>query len=151
MAKASWLIVIFGEQGMSLLPTTLGLGWNWTRWRLLRPLRPLYPAPVAWRLGQFAPRVTKSDDEPDCYVLDKGHNRGGTGRGDGGGPGEESATERCSPSELAPQEGLRALAECSLRTQGVGQAAGTRDAKQRDLACSFHFDLQLDGHDHCRA
>jgi hypothetical protein len=35
------------------------------RWRLLRHLLPLSPAPAAWRLSQFAPRVTKSDDEPD--------------------------------------------------------------------------------------
>jgi hypothetical protein len=56
--------ISFGEQGMGLLPTTLGLGSKWTRWRLLRHLRPLYPAPAAWRLSQFAPRITKSDDEP---------------------------------------------------------------------------------------
>jgi hypothetical protein len=54
------LFVIFGEQGMGLLPTTLGLGSNWTRWRLLRHLLPLYPAPAARRLSQFPPRITKS-------------------------------------------------------------------------------------------
>src|SRR5262245_32058219 len=61
LANNSWLIVIFGEQGMGLLPTTRGLGSKWTRWRLLRHLRPLYPAPAAWRLSQLAPRLTKND------------------------------------------------------------------------------------------
>jgi hypothetical protein len=49
---------------MGLLPATLGIGSNWTRWRLLRHLLPLYPAPAAWRLSQLAPRITKSDEEP---------------------------------------------------------------------------------------
>ena len=46
--------ISFGEQGMGLLPATLGIGSDWTRWRLLRHLRPLYPAPAAWRLSQLA-------------------------------------------------------------------------------------------------
>jgi hypothetical protein len=46
---------------MGLLPATFGIGSNWTCWRLLRHLRPLYPAPAAWRLSQLAPRITKSD------------------------------------------------------------------------------------------
>jgi hypothetical protein len=69
MANASWLFVIFGEQGVGLLPATLGLGSKWTRWRLLRHLRPLYPAPAAWRLSQFALRITKSDDDPASFTL----------------------------------------------------------------------------------
>ncbi len=60
----SWLFVSFGEQGMGLLPATLGIGSDWTRWRLLRHLLPRYPAPAAWRLSQLAPRLTKSDDDP---------------------------------------------------------------------------------------
>jgi hypothetical protein len=58
------LFVIFGEQGTGLLPATLGVGSNWTRWRLLGHLLPLYPAPAAWRLSQLALRITKSDDDP---------------------------------------------------------------------------------------
>jgi len=60
--------VIFGEQGMGLLPATLGIGSNWTCWRLLKHLRPLYLAPVAWCLSQLVPRITKNDDEPTCFT-----------------------------------------------------------------------------------
>jgi hypothetical protein len=66
--RALWLIVTFGEQGMGLLPATLGLSSNGTRWRLLNHLRPLYPAPVAWRLSQLALRITKTDDEPALFT-----------------------------------------------------------------------------------
>ncbi len=59
--KQCGLFVSFGEHGMGLLPATLGIGSDWTRWRLLRHLLPLYPAPAAWRLSQLAPRLTKSD------------------------------------------------------------------------------------------
>ena len=65
----SWLFVIFGEQGMGLLPATLEIGSNWTRWGFLRHPLPLYPAPVAWRLSQLAPRITKSDDDPNGIKL----------------------------------------------------------------------------------
>jgi hypothetical protein len=68
MATASWLFVIFGEQGIDLLPATLGIGSNWTCRRLLRHLLPLYLAPTAWRLSQFAPRITKSDDDPASFT-----------------------------------------------------------------------------------
>jgi site-specific recombinase XerD len=40
-----------------------------------------------------------------------------------------------------------ALAEHYLRTQVAGQAEGTVDAKQRDLACFLRFYTQLYGHD----
>jgi len=63
-----WLFVIFGEQGIGLLPAALGIVSNWTRWRLLRHLRPLYPAPAAWWLSQLAPRITKSDDDPILFT-----------------------------------------------------------------------------------
>ena len=52
--KTSWLFVSFGAQGMGLLPATLGLGSNRTHRGLLRHLRPLYPAPVAWHRSQLA-------------------------------------------------------------------------------------------------
>jgi hypothetical protein len=61
--------ITFGEQGMGLLPATLGIGSDWTRWRLLRHLLPLYPAPAAWRLSQLAPRLTKSDDDPTLWLF----------------------------------------------------------------------------------
>src|SRR5262245_37436440 len=64
------LFVIFGEQGMGLLPATRGIGSNRTRWGLLKHLLPLYPAPAAWRLSQLAPRITKNDDDPG--YLDEG-------------------------------------------------------------------------------
>jgi hypothetical protein len=48
-------MMLFGEHGMGLLPARLGIGSKWTCWRLLRHLRPLYPAPAAWRLSQLAP------------------------------------------------------------------------------------------------
>ena len=66
LVKITWVIGTFGEHGMGLLPATLGIGSDWTRWRLLRHLLPLYPAPAAWRLSQLAPRLTKSDDDPGC-------------------------------------------------------------------------------------
>ena len=68
MAKTSWVSVSFGAQGMDLLPATRGIGAHGTRRRLLNHRRPLYPAPVAWRLGQFAPRITKTDDEPTSFT-----------------------------------------------------------------------------------
>src|SRR5262245_36318452 len=51
---------------MGLLPATLGICSNGTRWRLLRHLLPLCPAPAAWRLSRLAPRLTKIDEEPGC-------------------------------------------------------------------------------------
>jgi hypothetical protein len=42
---------------------------------------------------------------------------------------------------------LLALAERYFRTQVAGQAEGTVDAKQRDLACFLTFYTQLYGHD----
>ncbi len=53
---------------------------------------------------------------------------------------------------LAPQHhdlqtSLLALAERYFQTQVAGQAAGTIDAKQRDLACFLTFYTQLYGHD----
>ena len=50
-------------------------------------------------------------------------------------------------SERDPQTSLLALAEWYFRTQVAGQAEGTVDAKQRDLACFLHFYTQLYGHD----
>jgi hypothetical protein len=38
-----------------------------------------------------------------------------------------------------PQTSLMALAEQYFRTQVAGQAEGTVDAKQRDLACFLSF------------
>jgi hypothetical protein len=69
MATTSWLIVSFGAQGMGLLLATLGIGSTWTCRRLLKHLRPLYPAPVAWRLSQLAPRITKNDDDPTSLTF----------------------------------------------------------------------------------
>jgi integrase len=40
-----------------------------------------------------------------------------------------------------------ALVEQYFRTQMTGQAEGTVDAKQRDLACFLTFYVQLSGHD----
>jgi site-specific recombinase XerD len=45
---------------------------------------------------------------------------------------------------------LMALAERYFRTQVAGQAEGTIDAKQRDLACVLQFYGQLYGHDDAR-
>jgi site-specific recombinase XerD len=45
------------------------------------------------------------------------------------------------------QTSLMALAEQYFRTQVAGQAEGTVDAKQRDLACFLSFYTQLYGHD----
>ena len=64
MANTSWLFVIFGAQGMGLLPAALGIGSHGTRWRLLRYLLPLCPAPVAWRLSQLAPASPKLTMSP---------------------------------------------------------------------------------------
>jgi integrase/recombinase XerD len=50
-------------------------------------------------------------------------------------------------SERAPQTRLMALAEQYFRTPVAGQADGTVDAKQRDLACFLTFYTQLYGHD----
>jgi site-specific recombinase XerD len=50
-------------------------------------------------------------------------------------------------SERDPQTRLMALAEQYFRTQVAGQAEGTVDAKQRDLACFLTFYEQLYGHD----
>jgi hypothetical protein len=46
-----------------------------------------------------------------------------------------------------PQTSLMALVEPYFRTQVAGQAEGTVDAKQRDLACFLTFYVQLYGHD----
>lgn len=51
------------------------------------------------------------------------------------------------PRERDPKTSLMALAEHYFRTQVVGQAEGTADAKQRDLACFLSFYTQLYGHD----
>jgi site-specific recombinase XerD len=45
---------------------------------------------------------------------------------------------------------LMALAEGYFRTQVAGQAEGTIDAKQRDLACFLRFYGELYGHDDAR-
>ena len=82
--------IIFGEQGIGLLPATLGIGSNWTRWRLLRHLLPLYPAPAAWCLSQLAPRITKSDDDLGNY--DEVWKHIGTGGGLADEPGGKVAT-----------------------------------------------------------
>src|SRR5215510_1163557 len=50
-------------------------------------------------------------------------------------------------AERDPQMRLLALAEQYFRTQVAGQADGTVDAKQRDLACFLTFYTQLYGHD----
>jgi hypothetical protein len=72
LATTSWLFVTFGEQGMGLLPATLRIGSNWTRWRLLRHLPPLYPAPVAWRLSQLAsPHHQKRHADGLCTPQDE--------------------------------------------------------------------------------
>jgi hypothetical protein len=46
-----------------------------------------------------------------------------------------------------PQASLMVLTEQYFRTQVAGQAEGTVDAKQRDLACVLRFYTQLYGHD----
>jgi hypothetical protein len=46
-----------------------------------------------------------------------------------------------------PKTGVMALAGQYFRTQVAGQAEGTVDAKQRDLACYLTFYTQLYGHD----
>jgi hypothetical protein len=46
-----------------------------------------------------------------------------------------------------PQTSLMALAEQYFRTQVAGQAEGTVDVKQRDLACFLTFYTQLYRHD----
>jgi hypothetical protein len=55
-----------------------------------------------------------------------------------------------APRTRDPQMSLMALAERYFRTQVAGQAEGTVDAKQRDLACFLSFYMQLYGHDDCR-
>ncbi len=52
-----------------------------------------------------------------------------------------------APRTQDPQMSLMALAEQYFRTQVAGQAEGTVDAKQRDLACFLTFYGQLYGHD----
>jgi integrase/recombinase XerD len=52
-----------------------------------------------------------------------------------------------APVERNPHVSLLALAERYFRTQVAGQAEGTVDAKQRDLACFLTFYTQLYGHD----
>jgi hypothetical protein len=51
------------------------------------------------------------------------------------------------PRTRDPQTSLLALAERHFRTQVAGQAEGTVDAKQRDLACFLSFYTQRYGHD----
>jgi integrase/recombinase XerD len=46
-----------------------------------------------------------------------------------------------------PPDSLLTLAERYFRTQVAGQAAGTVDAKHRDLACFLNFYTKLYGHD----
>jgi integrase/recombinase XerD len=52
-----------------------------------------------------------------------------------------------APRTRDPQLSLTVLAEQYFRTQVAGQAEGTVDAKQRDLACFLTFYEQLYGHD----
>lgn len=52
-----------------------------------------------------------------------------------------------APVRRDPHVSLLALAEQYFRTQVAGQAEGTVDAKQRDLACFLRFYTQLYGHD----
>jgi site-specific recombinase XerC len=52
-----------------------------------------------------------------------------------------------APRTRDPQTNLMVLAEQYFRTQVAGQAEGTVDAKQRDLACFLSFYTQLYGHD----
>jgi len=55
-----------------------------------------------------------------------------------------------TPVARDPKSSLMALAEQYFRTQVAGQADGTVDAKQRDLACFLNFYVKLYGHDNCR-
>jgi hypothetical protein len=55
-----------------------------------------------------------------------------------------------TPVARDPKSSLMALAEQYFRTQVAGQAEGTADAKQRDLACFLNFYVKLYGHDNCR-
>jgi GTPase SAR1 family protein len=60
ISKPLRVFVVFGEQGMGFLSATRGIGSNWTPWKLLKLLRSLSPAPVAWHLSQLAsPRHQK--------------------------------------------------------------------------------------------
>jgi hypothetical protein len=52
-----------------------------------------------------------------------------------------------APLTKDPKTSLRALAEQYFRTQVAGQAEGTVDAKQLDLACFLNFHVKLYGHD----
>ncbi len=52
-----------------------------------------------------------------------------------------------APVERDPRTSLMALTEQYFRTQVAGQAEGTVDAKQRDLACFLNFYVKLYGHD----
>jgi hypothetical protein len=52
-----------------------------------------------------------------------------------------------APVERDPRTSLMALAEQYFRTQVAGQAEGTLDAKQLDLACFLTFYVKLYGHD----
>jgi hypothetical protein len=52
-----------------------------------------------------------------------------------------------APRTRDSQTSLMALAERYFRTQVAGQAEGTVDAKQGDLACFLTFYAQLYGHD----
>jgi integrase/recombinase XerD len=52
-----------------------------------------------------------------------------------------------APWARDPQMSLTVLTEQYFRTQVAGQAEGTVDAKQRDLACFLTFYVQLYGHD----
>jgi site-specific recombinase XerD len=51
------------------------------------------------------------------------------------------------PAQQAETDSLFVLAERYFRSQVAGQAEGTVDAKQRDLACFFNFYTKLYGHD----
>jgi hypothetical protein len=52
-----------------------------------------------------------------------------------------------TPVVRDPEASVMPLAERYFRTQVAGQAEGTVDAKQRDLACFLTFYVQLYGHD----
>lgn len=55
-----------------------------------------------------------------------------------------------TPVARDSKSSLMALAEQYFRTQVAGQAEGTVDAKQRDLACFLNFYVKLYEHDNCR-
>jgi hypothetical protein len=61
-------------------------------------------------------------------------------------PGNDLQHKILAPRTQNPQLSLMTLAEQYIRTQVVGQAEGTVDAKQRDLAYFLTFCDQMYGH-----